>query len=450
MDGEISFGEFRESQPDPGLRPDRNPQWDVQWVGQGEDRFGVFIELDVMRELESHARGNLNIELGGVLLGDQLVDEHGRPFVVVRDSLRAEHYEATRGSFKFTHQTWEAITRQLETFPQKPSIVGWYHTHPGWGVFLSDMDLFICNHFFSRPLDVALVIDPLRDELGWFAWSDDPDKRSQRRLSRFGLFGHRHRREELELVVQRYNESETMPTDPRLRISSSAPASAVTIVERQSALAMWIVMGALVLGQLTLAASLVWRGDRGPQALAPTATDATQLDLIVRERQAQARTEMLRELLVATVEKSPESVGMVDRLTLLNENNQALRSNVEGQAALNRELQQQLGQSNEQLDRLSAVHRQLNEKLERTESQISDLRAQVKSAETNADGSAGTTLATWVLVAMGAAIAFLAAAAGIVAGFWFAVSRNDLAARDSSQLEAKRAISNDESNMKLA
>jgi proteasome lid subunit RPN8/RPN11 len=40
-------------------------------------------------------------------------------------------------------------------------MVGWYHTHPDWGVFLSSMDMFICDNFFNK-LDVAYVIDPWR------------------------------------------------------------------------------------------------------------------------------------------------------------------------------------------------------------------------------------------------------------------------------------------------
>ncbi len=29
------------------------------------------------------------------------------------------------------------------------SIVGWYHSHPGFGVEFSDMDMFIQKNFFS-------------------------------------------------------------------------------------------------------------------------------------------------------------------------------------------------------------------------------------------------------------------------------------------------------------
>ena len=62
--------------------------------------------------------------------------------------------------FKFTHDPWSEISRERDEFPDELQIVGWYHTHPDWGVFLSGMDMFICDNFFNKRLDVALVIAP--------------------------------------------------------------------------------------------------------------------------------------------------------------------------------------------------------------------------------------------------------------------------------------------------
>jgi proteasome lid subunit RPN8/RPN11 len=51
-------------------------------------------------------------------------------------------------------------------------IVGWHHTHPGFGIFLSRHDEFFHRNFFSQPWQVALVVDPQRGELGFFQWLD--------------------------------------------------------------------------------------------------------------------------------------------------------------------------------------------------------------------------------------------------------------------------------------
>ena len=52
------------------------------------------------------------------------------------------------------------------------TIVGWYHTHPDFGVFLSDRDRFIHEHFFAHPGQIAHVIDPIRKTEGVFVWRE--------------------------------------------------------------------------------------------------------------------------------------------------------------------------------------------------------------------------------------------------------------------------------------
>ena len=198
-----------------GLRPDRNKQFVVAECGEIQDgELPIFVDLDVLRDMEAHARENTRVELGGVMLGRQHTDLEGVPYVVITDSLRARHYEATKGSFKFTHDTWNQITRERNEFHDDLEMVGWYHTHPGWGIFLSGMDLFICNNFFNRPLDVALVIDPCAGDRGWFQWSnEEPDKTEQ--TGGFYLMTNRHRSSELNYFSEFFSGQCPRIPDPR-------------------------------------------------------------------------------------------------------------------------------------------------------------------------------------------------------------------------------------------
>jgi proteasome lid subunit RPN8/RPN11 len=73
----------------------------------------------------------------------------------------------------FTQDTWEHIYKIKDKDYPEERIVGWYHSHPGFGVFLSDHDTFIHKNFFSAPLQVAWVYDPHSDEEGCFGWSGE-------------------------------------------------------------------------------------------------------------------------------------------------------------------------------------------------------------------------------------------------------------------------------------
>jgi proteasome lid subunit RPN8/RPN11 len=111
-------------------------------------------------ELIAHAKESLDKEVCGVLAGEVCEDESGA-FVQVNAIVRGT--SAAQGSthVTFTHDTWTQIHRTLENRYPESQIVGWYHSHPGFGVEFSEMDAFIQKNFFSGPTQVALVIDPL-------------------------------------------------------------------------------------------------------------------------------------------------------------------------------------------------------------------------------------------------------------------------------------------------
>ena len=107
-------------------------------------------------------------ERGGFLLGGVYGQEP--QYVVVRHFHPALEAQGNSASLTFTHETWAALTRQIEmNFPSE-SLVGWQHTHPGFGIFLSGYDLFIHKNFFSQPWQIALVVDPRRREFSFFHW----------------------------------------------------------------------------------------------------------------------------------------------------------------------------------------------------------------------------------------------------------------------------------------
>jgi len=120
----------------------------------------VAVERNAHAELIVHAKESLDAEVCGVLAGQMCEDDEG-VFIHVEAVIRGA--AATEGSthVTFTQATWNAIYKILERDHPKLKIVGWYHTHPGFGVEFSEMDMFIQRNFFSGPAHIALVTDPL-------------------------------------------------------------------------------------------------------------------------------------------------------------------------------------------------------------------------------------------------------------------------------------------------
>ena len=48
--------------------------------------------------------------------------------------------------------------------------MGWIHTHPNFGIFLSEYDRFVHENFFSEEYQVAYVVDPIQSIEGFYFW----------------------------------------------------------------------------------------------------------------------------------------------------------------------------------------------------------------------------------------------------------------------------------------
>lgn len=414
MDDDIHFGDLAHVPHDQQMRPDQNQHYAVVTCGAPSPQdLPIYVDIDVMREMEAHALSDTSVELGGVLLGGQYEDADGQPFVVISDSLRAEHYESTKGSFKFTHETWSAISRRRDEFPDDTRMVGWYHTHPGWGVFLSGMDTFICEHFFNKPLDVALVIDPCQRERGFFQWTTVSDRRT-RVTKGFYLTASRFRREELELFAAQLEGKTAMPTDPRLSgLPGGYPPMVVQLSEPRQPWMPLAVFGMLTV-QLLVVALIAWRVLTPPAA--STATAPADRDLAAQRR--------LLDSVIGELNVAPD--GVVQSLEEARRKNEELTSANVGLLAQVRELAASQQQTDAQLKSAQKRGVELDSRLERikqeqtaSHQQIDDLKDKLAQYEEPTDEAQLTGwegwLKHWKWYASGGAILCLALAAG-----WFA------------------------------
>jgi len=117
-------------------------------------------------------------EVGGILVGEVLRDAGG-PFLRVDTVIEALYAEERGMELTLTHATWNHIHEQMDNKYVGKRIVGWYHTHPDFGIFLSDRDQFIQQSFFDLPFQIALVYDPVRREHGIFTWRDNKPWRAR-------------------------------------------------------------------------------------------------------------------------------------------------------------------------------------------------------------------------------------------------------------------------------
>lgn len=134
--------------------------------------FRVHLSPAVHDGIAEHAKRDTSVEICGVLVGDWKQDPNG-PYAVVSDYIRCESATSRTAEVTFTHESWAQINQEMDSRFAESRIVGWYHSHPDFGVFLSDRDRFIQEHFFDGSGQIAYVVDPVRQQEGVFVWRDD-------------------------------------------------------------------------------------------------------------------------------------------------------------------------------------------------------------------------------------------------------------------------------------
>lgn len=125
----------------------------------------VVMEAEVARKIRQHCRTSMKAEVCGVLIGEATEDR-----TQVEACIAGENAAQGGAHVTFTQDTWEHIYKIKDKEFPDAKIVGWYHSHPGFGVFLSEHDLFIHENFFSGSHQIAWVYDPHTDEEGCFGW----------------------------------------------------------------------------------------------------------------------------------------------------------------------------------------------------------------------------------------------------------------------------------------
>jgi proteasome lid subunit RPN8/RPN11 len=149
----------------------------LQWVSSNQDKVkphvGIFFVQSAYKKCLEHTLSDVAREVGGALIGEVRYDSlRSQTYIVIQDIIPASFTNSGETHLTFTQDTLLHFNEQMETlFPGK-RMIGWYHTHPRLGVFMSGHDTFLHRHFFPDPIQVALVVDPVSKLAGFFCWQN--------------------------------------------------------------------------------------------------------------------------------------------------------------------------------------------------------------------------------------------------------------------------------------
>jgi len=147
----------------------------IRWWSQDElniettPSISIFMTQKAMLNAHVISNSDLSHEVGGWLIGKIRKDRQtNKKFIIIENVLPAKHTRQGSAYLTFTQSSQVSLLNNLENYFPGKHLLGWFHTHPHMGVFFSSMDAWLHENFFRDQWQVALVIEPVSSQAGFF------------------------------------------------------------------------------------------------------------------------------------------------------------------------------------------------------------------------------------------------------------------------------------------
>jgi len=174
-----------ETRPIPEIEPPpksslRSHEWLVEEshalyesVFMSQKPFSTYISNVADKKIRHQSSTNAQnrLEVMGFLLGEV---RRWREFEysVVRDVVTTR-LKSSPSKVRFDPEAFPRLFREMDASGFDYVLVGWYHSHPGHTCFMSRTDLRTQRTIFNQTYHIALVVDPINEEIKTFRLAED-------------------------------------------------------------------------------------------------------------------------------------------------------------------------------------------------------------------------------------------------------------------------------------
>ncbi len=144
----------------------------VEAMGE-RDAYPLYLSRRAEERIRNHALSKMEerLEVMGFLLGDAFL-HRGAPYAVVRD-IATTDLDASSVGVRFEREGFERLFESMDAAGRDLLVLGWYHSHPGHGCFMSETDVETQQGLFPEPYHAAIVVDPIQTEWEAYALAGD-------------------------------------------------------------------------------------------------------------------------------------------------------------------------------------------------------------------------------------------------------------------------------------
>lgn len=142
-------------------------------VGSEDPVLSLFFKEEVLVSLEQFADQKPKGEHGGFLVGYRNKQSDSSKYVLYVERFVPIPQRKDASRLVINREHFSTVKYALKNRDRQEEILGWVHTHPGFGVFLSKYDQIQHKRHFNKPWQIALVIDRLSQEKTVYCMDDN-------------------------------------------------------------------------------------------------------------------------------------------------------------------------------------------------------------------------------------------------------------------------------------
>ena len=119
--------------------------------------YPIFFQQEAVIALQEHIKSSPTQAIFGFLIGDVYRDpEAGALYTVIDKTLKLSQAIYGDKTEIVVSRLWERMLEQLRK--ASATLLGWYHSHPGQGGYLTPHDVETHEKFFTEPWQVAILL----------------------------------------------------------------------------------------------------------------------------------------------------------------------------------------------------------------------------------------------------------------------------------------------------
>ncbi|NLK20866.1 MAG: LysM peptidoglycan-binding domain-containing protein [Epulopiscium sp.] len=177
------MSEFFYGPPDCGdeLKENQNNTFtfleNAKLIGEEPKGLNIYLEDYVYTYLYQYAKTNRGEEKGAALVG-YYTEELGKKAAIISGAIQFEDLFC-EGEVLVTEPQIKEMQKKINRYFPDCELMGWMHTQPGYGIFLTTQDIRIHQDYFRESYQSFMIIDPIENAEAFFIWDEEEIKSAE-------------------------------------------------------------------------------------------------------------------------------------------------------------------------------------------------------------------------------------------------------------------------------